>query len=83
MSPIAGGGGLDATVTRALLYGFLKKAHPAVTLAECGFLLSRDLETVLGALMSIMKLARCEPEDPSPQEEVGAELPVSPDQTAE
>jgi hypothetical protein len=82
MSPIAGGGGFNATVTRALLYGLLKKAHPTVKLSECGDLLSQDLETTLGALYSMVSLARCQKDEPE-QQEPSSELPVSVDQTAE
>lgn len=56
--------GIDARVTRGVLYACLKTAHPAVTLKEAGDLLSKDRETVLEALGKAIKIPTVATETP-------------------
>ncbi|HXI88453.1 MAG TPA: hypothetical protein VNH18_14675 [Bryobacteraceae bacterium] len=51
---------LSATEVRGLLYACLKPAYPAVLLSEAGDLLSRDLETVSGALAEALGIVKSE-----------------------
>lgn len=71
------GGEVNATQTRAILYGCLKTAHPAVTLEEAGDLLGFDEDTVLGALTIVLKgVEEPPPAPPAPPVVFGAgELP--------
>lgn len=66
MRAVIGGAEFTATKARALLFAFLKTAHPKVTLAEAGELFSKDQGVVLTALIKVLNgVWRAEESEPA------------------
>lgn len=87
MQALSGGVHITAAQTRALLFASLRTAHPGVSIAEAGELLSREYPVVLNALSNVISDWRtaglAEEADGKAEDDLTAYTPVAVQQAEE